>query len=167
MTTEQSVIAQFSAWAEAGIGVSEMASRLNVAGIKPRQGTALDKAHHLQPATTAEPNSEPRGQRPIAHRRRCEGSHAGATRPRGHTHAQVASILNELGFLPMKGRRFTQRSVRKLFGRCRQTKVLSPRRFLEAMLERMRREHEAVSLMRPLSDRDSRRWRRCSAMPAT
>ena len=65
-------------------------------------------------------------------------------RARGHTHAQVASILNELGFLPLKGRRFTERSVRKLFGRCRQTKVLSPRRFLEAMLERMRREHEAV-----------------------
>ena len=32
-----------------------------------------------------------------------------------YVHAQVASILNELGFLPMKGRRFTERSVRKLF----------------------------------------------------
>ena len=50
----------------------------------------------------------------------------------------------------MKGRRFTERSVRKLFGRCRETRVLSPRRFLEAMLERMRREHEAVEPDAPL-----------------
>ena len=53
----------------------------------------------------------------------------------------------------MKGRRFTESSVRKLLVRCTETKLLTPRRFLEAMLERMRQEHEAAGddepFMRP------------------
>ena len=43
--------------------------------------------------------------------------------------------------------------MRKLLVRCSETKLLTPRRFLEAMLERMRQEHEAAGydgpFMRP------------------
>ena len=140
---EQSIIAQFSEWAAAGVGVSEMASRLNSAGIKPRQGQRWTK-HTIYNLRLRLSQIQSRAVNVRSHTDEDVKDRMLELRARGHTHAQVASLLNELGFLPMKGRRFTERSVRKLFGRCRETRVLSPRRFLEAMLERMCREHEAV-----------------------
>ena len=140
---EQAVIAQFTTWAESGIGVSEMASRLNAAGIKPRQGQRWTK-HTIYNLRLRLSQIQSRAVNVRSHTDEDVKDRMLELRARGHTHAQVASILNELGLLPMKGRRFTERSVRKLFGRCRETRVLSPRRFLEAMLERMRREHESV-----------------------
>ena len=70
-------------------------------------------------------------------------------RQRGHTQAQIASILNELGFIPLKGRRFTDRSVGKLLVRCSETQLLTPRRFLLALLERLRQEHDAAGSEAP------------------
>ena len=46
---EQSIIAQFSEWAAAGIGVSEMANRLNAAGIRSR---GKGRAGPSTPSTT-------------------------------------------------------------------------------------------------------------------
>jgi DNA invertase Pin-like site-specific DNA recombinase len=140
---EQVIIAQLQAWAEAGMGISEMASRLNAAGTAPPQGARWTK-HTIYNLRLRLSQIQQRAVNVRPHTDEDVKERMLELRARGHTHAQVASILNELGFLPMKGRRFTERSVRKLFGRCRETRVLSPRRFLEAMLERMRREHEAV-----------------------
>ena len=53
----------------------------------------------------------------------------------------IASILNELGFVPLKGRQFTDRSVCRLLKNCEATKLLSPRSIIEAMLSRMKLEH--------------------------
>jgi len=139
---ELAVIAQLKAWAAQDVGITEMANRLNAAGTPPPQGERWTKSliynlrlrlSHIQP-------------RPINERHHTDEElkeRMVDLRKRGHTQAQIASLLNELGFLPLKGRRFTESSVRKLLVRCTETKLLTPRRFLEAMLERMRQEHEA------------------------
>ena len=139
---ELAVIAQLKAWAAQDVGITEMAHRLNAAGTPPPQGERWTKSliynlrlrlSHIQP-------------RPINERHHTDEElkeRMVDLRKRGHTQAQIASLLNELGFLPMKGRRFTESSVRKLLVRCAETKLLTPRRFLEAMLERMRQQHEA------------------------
>ena len=149
---ELAVIAQLKAWAAQDVGITEMAHRLNAAGTPPPQGERWTKSliynlrlrlSHIQP-------------RPINERHHTDEElkeRMVDLRKRGHTQAQIAAILNELGFLPLKGRRFTESSVRKLLVRCTETKLLTPRRFLEAMLERMRQEHEAAGhdepFMRP------------------
>ncbi|MFO0622197.1 MAG: recombinase family protein [Polyangia bacterium] len=149
---ELAVIAQLKVWAAQDVGITEMAHRLNAAGTPPPQGERWTKSliynlrlrlSHIQP-------------RPINERHHTDEElkeRMVDLRKRGHTQAQIAAILNELGFLPLKGRRFTESSVRKLLVRCSETKLLTPRRFLEAMLERMRQEHEAAGhdepFMRP------------------
>ena len=153
---ELAVIAQLKAWAAQDVGITEMAHRLNAAGMPPPQGERWTKSliynlrlrlSHIQP-------------RPVNERHHTDDElkeRMVDLRKRGHTQAQIAAILNELGFLPLKGRRFTESSVRKLLVRCSETKLLTPRRFLEAMLERMRQEHEAAGhdepFMRPGSPR--------------
>jgi DNA invertase Pin-like site-specific DNA recombinase len=149
---ELAVIAQLKAWAAQDVGITEMSHRLNAAGTLPPQGERWTKSliynlrlrlSHIQPHPINERHhtDEELKERMVD------------LRKRGHTQAQIAAILNELGFLPMKGRRFTESSVRKLLVRCTDTKLLTPRRFLEAMLERMRQEHEAAGhdepFMRP------------------
>ena len=106
---EQAIIAQFTTWAEAGIGVSEMASRLNAAGIKPRQDSA--GPHTIYNLRLRLSQIQSRAVNVRSHTDEDVKDRMLELRARGHTHAQVASILNELGFLPMKGRRFTERSV--------------------------------------------------------
>ena len=149
---ELAVIAQLKAWAAQDVGITEMSHRLNAAGTPPPQGKRWTKSliynlrlrlSHIQPRPI---NERPHTDEELKER-------MVDLRKRGHTQAQIASLLNELGFLPMKGRRFTESSVRKLLVRCTETKLLTPRRFLEAMLERMRQEHEAAEndepFMRP------------------
>jgi DNA invertase Pin-like site-specific DNA recombinase len=139
---ELAVIAQLKAWAAQDVGITEMAKRLNAAGTPPPQGKQWTKSliynlrlrlSHIQ-------------QRPVNERHHTDEELKACMvdlRKRGHTQRQIAAILNELGFLPLKGRRFTENGVRKLLLGCTETKLLTPRRFLEAMLERMRQEHEA------------------------
>ena len=149
---ELAVIAQLKGWAAQDVGITEMAKRLNAAGTPPPQGERWTKSliynlrlrlSHIQP-------------RPFNERHHTDEElkeRMVELRKRGHTQVQIAAILNELGFLPLKGRRFTESSVRKLLVRCTETKLLTPRRFLEAMLERMRQEQEAAGhdepFMRP------------------
>ena len=147
---EQVIIAQLQAWAEAGMGISEMANRLNTGGTAPPQGARWTK-HTIYNLRLRLSQIQRRAVNVRPHTDEDVKERILELRARGHTHAQVASILNELGFLPLKGRRFTERSVRKLFGRCRRSHVLSPRRFLEAMLDRMQREHEADGNNQPFA----------------
>ena len=147
---ELAVIAQLKAWAAQDVGITEMAHRLNAAGTPPPQGERWTKSliynlrlrlSHIQP-------------RPVNERHHTDEELKACMvdlRKRGHTQRQIASILNELGFLPLKGRRFTESSVRKLLVRCRETQLLTPRRFLEAMLERLRQEHEAAGHEAPFA----------------
>ena len=62
-------------------------------------------------------------------------------RESGHTFTQIASLLNDQKWLPLKGRKFTAPSVGKP-QRNEQTKYLTPRQFFEALLRNMKHDHE-------------------------
>jgi DNA invertase Pin-like site-specific DNA recombinase len=138
---EQAVLAQLKAWAKEGVGISEMARRLNAVETKPPQGERWTKSliYNLK-LRLSWISPRPHNERP--HTDEELKARILELRGRGHTQPQIASILNEQGFIPLKGRLFTECSVRKLLRRCEETKLLSPRRFVEAMLERMKQEHE-------------------------
>ena len=140
---ELAVIAQLQAWAAQDVGITEMAHRLNAAGTPPPQGARWTKSviYNLRLRLSL---IQPRPFNERLHTDEELKERMVDLRKRGHTQAQIAAILNELGFLPLKGRRFTESSVGKLLVRCSETQLLTPRRFLEAMLERMRQEHEAA-----------------------
>ena len=84
------------------IGITEMANRLNAAGIAPPQSPRWTKSviynlrlrlSHIQPRPS---NDRPHSDEELKQR-------MVDLRKRGHTQAQIAAILNELGFLPFKG----------------------------------------------------------------
>jgi DNA invertase Pin-like site-specific DNA recombinase len=141
---EQAILAQLRAWAAEGFGISEMARMLNAAGNKPPQGDSWNKnkIYNLKLQLSW-----------ISPHRHNERTHTDEEvkerilelRGRGHTPKQIASILNEQGWLPLKGKQFTDCTVRKLLSRCEEAKLLSPRRFIEMMLDRMRHEHERAN----------------------
>jgi len=64
-------------------------------------------------------------------------------RAKGHTLKQTASILNEQGWMPLKGRRFTERNIHGLLRSSDAAKILTPRRYLQMMLTKMERAHTA------------------------
>jgi DNA invertase Pin-like site-specific DNA recombinase len=57
-------------------------------------------------------------------------------RDRGTSYAAIARILNEIGYVPYKGKRFTESSVRKLLGNTPESKLLTPRAFCESIIRR-------------------------------
>lgn len=138
---EQAVLAQLKSWAAEGVGISEMAKRLNAAQTKPPQGERWTKSliYNLK-LRLSWISPRPHNERP--HTDEELKDRIVELRGRGHTAQQIAAILNEQGFMPLKGRLFSERSVRGLLAHCDRAKLLSPRRFLETMLERLRHEHE-------------------------
>lgn len=82
-------------------------------------------------------------------------------RNHGHTYAQIASILNEQKWLPVKGRKFTESSVGKLVRATEPTKYLTPKQYLEAMPRNMSRSTTACTQTIPSRGRGSRAWRYC------
>jgi len=138
---EQAVIALLKAWTGQGIGITEMANRLNAEGRTPPQGerwtTSLiyNMRVRLRLISPRPFNDRPHSDEEVKER-------IVELHKRGYRARQIASLLNELGYIPLKERRFTERSVRGLLKRCQETKLLTPRRFLDALLDSMRREHE-------------------------
>ena len=141
---EQRVIAQIKTWAEEGVGITEIANRLNAKGTKPPQGERWTNSliynlrlrlRHFSPkAHNERPYSDAEVKERILE-----------LRAHGHTLWQTAAVLNEQGWLPLKGRRFTDRSVRGLLRTSDAATLLSPRGYLELMLTKMERAHEKES----------------------
>lgn len=145
---EQAVLAQIKAWAQAGVSISEMAARLNTAGAKPPRGERW--TNHLiynLKLRLSLISPRPHNERPHTDDELKE--RIVELRGRGYIPRQIAAILNEQGWVPVKGRLFTECGVRKLMHRCEETKILTPRRFVETMLDRMKSEHERVSPAEP------------------
>ena len=141
---ELAVIEQMKEWAKEGVGISEMASKLNAAGTKPPQAERWTKCliynlrlrlSHISP----KPHNERAYSDESVKERILE------LRAHGHTLNQVASILNEQGWIPLKGRKFTERSIHGLLKTSDAAKLLNPKRYLEMMLTRMERAHEKES----------------------
>lgn len=145
---EQRVLAQIKGWLDERRGITEIATLLNEQGVRPPQGDRWTKSliynlrtrlkwHVPRPHNTRTHTDTELKQR-LLELRDC-----------GQTHQQIAGDLNETGWLPLKGRRFTETSVRKLLEGCDETTLLSPRRYLEKILDRMRQEHERHSADEP------------------
>jgi hypothetical protein len=130
------------------MGITEMATRLNAEGTAPPQGERWTKSViynlklRLSWITPRPWNVRPHTDEEVKERML-------ELRSRGHTYLQIASILNTQGWLPRKGQRFTPRSVRQLLGQTRGLQLLSPRKYLENLLERMELAHQKVSPGQP------------------
>lgn len=61
-------------------------------------------------------------------------------RDRGTTYQGIANILNEQGYLPYKGQKFTVSGVCQLLNNSKETKFLAPRAFCESVIRRSQGE---------------------------
>lgn len=138
---EQAVLQRLKQWNVEGVTISEMASRLNADGVKPPQGEKWTKSliYNLRLRLSWH---KPRPHNPRPHSDHELKEKILDLHSHGHTPKQIALALNEQSYVPLKGSKFTERSVRGLISRCEEAKHLTPKKFLENMLERMRREHE-------------------------
>ena len=57
-------------------------------------------------------------------------------RDRGTTYRSIANILNEEGYLPYKGKQFSESSVCRLLGNVKENRLLTPRAFCESIIRR-------------------------------
>ena len=142
---EQAVIAQLKTWAAEVSGITEMAQRPMPQGRSRHRASAGPRAS----STTCGCVWSRISPRPFNERPHSDAEvkvRIVELRGRGHTQKQIASILNEQGWIPLKGRQFTERNVRGLLASCDEAKkLLSPRRFLLNLIDRLEREHERSS----------------------
>ena len=145
---EQSVIALLQEWALAGVKVTEMARRLNAKGVLPPQGKEWTKSlvYNLRLRLS---HITPRPHNARSHDDNQVRERILELRAKGHTLKQIASILNEQGWIPLKGRRFTERSVHGLLRSSDAAKILSPRQYLQMMMTKMERAHAAENPKEP------------------
>lgn len=147
---EQAVLARLKQWAQEGIGISEMAVKLNADGVRPPQGEKWTKSviYNLKLRLS--------WQKPRPHNKRW---HTDAElkermldlRGHGHTYQQIASILNEQGYIPLKSKKFTESGIVGLMWNCDETKQLTPRRYIEVLLEKMERAHTKTNQEEPFA----------------
>ena len=148
---EQKVIEQIREWADSGIGISEMARKLNEKGWFRRKGRSGAKSLICNLRLRMGQISP----RPI--------------NTRSYSDREVRARILELrreairrgncvdsertGWIPRKGKQFTERGIHGLLRTIQATKVLSPRGYLEMMLTKMERvhgaEHPTVPFSRP------------------
>jgi hypothetical protein len=137
---EQAVLMRLKEWVLQGIPISEMAERLNTDGTKPPQGAKWTKSllYNLKLRQRWQ-KPRPYNQRP--HSDEEVKQRMLDLRATGHTCQQIATALNQQNYMPLKGSKFTEASVRKLLKFCDETKHLTPKRYLENLLVRLEREH--------------------------
>lgn len=137
---EQALLGLMKEWAAQGVGIKEMADRLNERGDKPPQGEKWTKSliYNLK-LRLSWIQPRPHNQRPHSDSEVKE--RILELRGRGHTCEQIAAILNEQKWIPLKGNQFTERSVGYLLRTSDHAKHLTPKRYIEVMLEKMEREH--------------------------
>lgn len=132
---EQNTLARIKGMLDSGQEPTEIANTLNSENVLAPQrlkwtGTLVYKLkvrkgwHKKQPVNVRNHTDEE------AKRRMHE------LRDKGTTHKSIANILNEEGYLPYKGQRFTTKSVGKLLGSIKETLVLTPRAFCESIIRR-------------------------------
>lgn len=137
---QQAILARIKSWFDAGEGVPEMAARLNADGTKPPVANTWNSSYlYLLSERYQWRPARPHNQR--HHTDEEARARIVELRDLGHTFQQIASILNEEKWRPLKGRKFTMTGVWKLLRGTEQTTFLSPKRYLEALLRRMEEEH--------------------------
>ena len=137
---EQKVLGCIKEWVDAGLKVPDIATRLDGEGIKPPQTDRWRTSFlYLLIERHGWHNPQPHNER--SHTDGELSARIVELRGRGHTYPQIANILNEERWVPLKGRKFTASSVGKLLRGCDETKHQTPKRYLENIIEKMCREH--------------------------
>jgi hypothetical protein len=123
------------AWVEDGRAVTAICTELTRLEIKPPQGqkwtiSLLYNLKNRQGWHQAKPvNARNHTDEEVKQRMRM-------LRDNGHTYKQVAGILNSEGYIPYKGKRFTESNVGRLLGRIVENKLHTPRAYCESLIRR-------------------------------
>jgi len=134
-TEEQIILARIKSMIEARISYQKIATQFNAEQIPPPQGASwtvsviynlnIRKGWHV---------CKPINQRPHSDEDVKLKMHE--LRDRGTTYQGIANILNELGYLPFKGRKFTESNVYQLMASTKETTILTPRKYCESLIQR-------------------------------
>ena len=132
---EQKILARVKALVESGRGIIEISALLNEEQVEPPQGQQWTKSllYNLKLRRgwhKAKPVNE-RGHTDEEAKIRMR-----ELRDRGLTYQSIANILNEQGYLPYKGKRFSAASVSRLLGNVKESALLTPRAFCESIIRR-------------------------------
>lgn len=148
---EQTTLSRIKVLVESGHGLIEIADILNADKIAPPQGERWTKSlvynlkirkgwHACKPVNQRNHSDEEAKQR------------MRELRDRGTTYKGIANILNEEGYLPYKGKKFSESSVCRLLGNVKENKLLTPRGFCESVICRAQGERPSYpALARMLS----------------
>jgi hypothetical protein len=143
----------------AGDRVPELVRKLNAEGVPPPRSEAVAHQLPVSARTVRQGWHTPKSHNVRACSDEDVKEKMMKLRNHGHTYAQIASILNELKWVPLKGRKFTTASVGKLLRGTEQTKYLTPKQYLEAMLRNMEKQHNKLHPMSRSRGRASHCWR--------
>jgi DNA invertase Pin-like site-specific DNA recombinase len=110
---EQAILSQIKAWHDAGKRIPEIVAELNRAQVKPPQAAAW-RTSFLYLLVERHGWHEPQPHNERLHTDEELKARIVELQDRGHTRPQIASILNEQKWVPLKGRQFTAASVGKL-----------------------------------------------------
>ena len=132
---EQKILMRIKSMMEQGYGITKIAGILNQDGLVPPQGKKwsksllynlkLRKGWHVSRPVNERNHSDEEVKVRVRELRDC-----------GTSYAAISRILNESGYVPYKGSRFTESSVRKLLGNTPESKLLTPRAFCESIIRR-------------------------------
>lgn len=132
---KQIILARIRQLVETGRGLTDIAEMLNSDKIAPPQGERWTKIliyhlkvrkgwHAFKPVNKRNHSDEEVKQR------------IRELRDRGTAYKSIANILNEEGYLPYKGKQFSESSVCRLLGNMKENKLLTPRAFCESIIRR-------------------------------
>lgn len=132
---EQKALAKVKGLIESGLGLIESADILNSEKVPPPQGKKWTKSliYNLK-LRRGWHTCKPVNQR--AHTDDEVKVRIRELRDRGLPFQSIANILNEQGYLPYKGKRFSESNVRRLLGNVKENVLLTPRAFCESIIRR-------------------------------
>jgi DNA invertase Pin-like site-specific DNA recombinase len=142
---ELAVLKRIKEWLDAGDKVPDIAARLDAEGVPPPRSKQWNTSYLYMLAVRQKWHApKPHNERP--HSDEEVKARMMELRNHGHSYAQIASILNEQKWVPVKGRKFTESSVGKLIRATEPTKYLTPKEYLEAMLRNMEQGAQQAAL---------------------
>ena len=140
---QQAVLADIKRSLGAGERITDIAARMDAAGIKAPIGKKWNTSYLYQLADRLGWRAQTRhNERP--HSEDEVRARIVELRNHGHTYQQIAAILNEQKWVPLKGTKFTEVGVGKLLRATEPTKYLTPKQYLDAMLRNMEQEHNKL-----------------------
>jgi DNA invertase Pin-like site-specific DNA recombinase len=137
---QQAVLSRIKALLDAGQKVPDIAEKLAAEGHKPPQSSTW-RTSFLYLLIERQGWHVPQ-----PHNQRQHGDVELKTRilelrDLGYTLPQIATLLNQQGFVPKKGPRFTACGVGKLLAGCEKKPHITPKRYLQSYLAKREREH--------------------------